>query len=101
MFLFSTNTKDKLEGKYVLIEGKSVYDSFSFKGKSTVVIESFGMEFVTSYVKDENYLRIEAEPSHLLLKVQSKILLSVKDLHPESILKSLYGKKIKHLKPSI
>ena len=69
---FSTNTKDKLEGKYVLIEGKSVYDSFSFKGKSTVVIESFGMEFVTSYVKDENYLRIEAEPSHLLLKVQSK-----------------------------
>ena len=68
----SQKTKDKLEGKYVLIEGKSFYDSFSFKGKSTVVIESLGMEFVTSYVKDENYLRIEAEPSHLLLKIQSK-----------------------------
>lgn len=69
---YSQNTKNKLEGKYVLISGKSFYDSFNFKGKSTVVIESFGMEFVTSYVKDENYLRIEAEPSHLLLKVQSK-----------------------------
>ena len=71
-YFSSQKTKDKLEGKYVLIDGKSIYDSFSFKGQSTVVIESFGMQFVTSYVKDENYLRIEAEPSHLLLKVQSK-----------------------------
>ena len=68
----SQKTKDKLEGKYILIEGKSIYNSFSFKGQSTIVIESFGMEFVTSYVKDEDYLRIEAEPSHLLLKIQSK-----------------------------
>ena len=68
----SQKTKDKLEGKFVLLEGKSVYDSFSFKGKSTVVVESVGMEFVTSYVKDEEYLRIESEPSNLLLKIQSK-----------------------------
>ena len=68
----SQKTKDKLEGKYVLLKGKSAYDSFSFKGKSTVVVEAFGMEFVTSYVKDEEYLRIESDPGNLLLKVQSK-----------------------------
>lgn len=69
---YSQNTKNKLEGKYVLISGKSFYDSFNFKGKSTVVIESLGMEFVTSYIEDEEYLRIESEPSNLLLKLQSK-----------------------------
>lgn len=68
----SSKKSDNLEGKYILIEGKSFYDSFSFKGKSTVIIESIGMEFVTSYVKDEEYLRIEVEPSQLLLKIQSK-----------------------------
>ncbi|WP_233587543.1 energy transducer TonB [Parabacteroides sp. AF18-52] len=70
---FSSSVKSEhIEEKYILIEGKSAYDSFNFKGKSTVIIGSLGMEFVTSYVKDEEYLRIESEPSNLLLKVQSK-----------------------------
>lgn len=69
------NIKDsayRIEGKFFLVEGKSVYDSFDFKGKSTVVINSFGLDFVTTYTKDEEYLRIDANPTDILLKIHSK-----------------------------
>lgn len=61
-----------INGKYILVEGNSFYSSFDFKGKSTVSIHSFGIDYVTSYIRDNEYLRIETEPFNLLLKIDSK-----------------------------
>ena len=53
------------------------YKSLTFKGKTTVVIKDaiLGMDFPTSYERDENYIRIKTDKSDLLLEiVDSKTL---------------------------
>lgn len=59
-----------LEGAYVS-KDNPFYKSFTFKGKSTVVIKDaiFGLDFVSSYEKDENFLRIKTDKSDLLLQI--------------------------------
>lgn len=59
-----------LKGTYVS-EDNLLYRSFTFKGKSTVVLKDgiIGFEHVLSYEKDENFIRIKSTPSDLLLKV--------------------------------
>jgi hypothetical protein len=61
----------QLQGTYVSKDSR-FYRKLVFKGKTTVVIIDafFGMSFPTSYVLDENYIRIRTDKSDLLLEVQ-------------------------------
>jgi len=65
------NTKTLLlEGTYTS-QDNLLYKSFTFKGKSTVILKDaiIGFEHVSSYEKDENFIRIKATPSDLLLQI--------------------------------
>ncbi len=78
-----------LSGTYIS-EDNLLYRSLTFKGKSTVVITDafIGMEFPTSYVRDENFIRIKTDLSDLLLE------LSAPDtLVGEGFIKGCYVKK--------
>lgn len=59
-----------LSGTYTSTDNP-FYQSLTFKGKTTVVIKDaiFGMEYPTSYERDENYIRIETDKSDLLLEL--------------------------------
>lgn len=62
-----------LEGKYVLIEGKSLYPAFEFLGESTVVVDALGLiRFPLGYVRDHDYIRIVSPNGNILLKVHSE-----------------------------
>lgn len=62
-----------LEGTY-LSNDNLLYKSFTFKGKSTVVIKDglIGFDFVTSYERDENFIRVKTDKSDLLLQLVTK-----------------------------
>ena len=59
-----------LSGTYTSTDNP-FYQSLTFKGKTTVVIKDaiFGIEYPTSYERDENYIRIETDKSDLLLEL--------------------------------
>ncbi len=60
------NMKDILE-----ISGeRGIYSTLIFKGKNTVVIKSFQLEFATSYEMDGDYIKIKTESTDLLFKVK-------------------------------
>ena len=77
------------EGTYVSDENP-IYKSLSFKGKNTVVIRDgfLGMEHVTEYVMDDNFIRIKTEPSDLLFEIISR-----DTLKGEGFAKGLYVKE--------
>lgn len=54
------------------ISETSIYRKLTFKGKSTVVIydKFIGIPFPTSYVIDEDYIRITTDKSDLLLRIK-------------------------------
>lgn len=60
-----------LEGTYVT-ENNLFYKSLTFRGESTVTIKDgiFGLEFTSSYTKDENLIRIQTDKSDLLLEIK-------------------------------
>lgn len=61
----------RLKGTYVSYDNK-FYKKLIFKGKTTVVIVDaiFGFSFPTSYVLDENFIRIRTDQSDLLLEIK-------------------------------
>lgn len=65
-----TPKNTSLEGTYIS-EDNLFYKSFTFKGQSTVVLKDaiIGFEHVLSYERDENFIRIKATPSDLLLQI--------------------------------
>ena len=52
--------------------GKSscLYDQLEFKGNNTVVITALGQTYSTSYVVDDDYVRIKTDKTDLLLKIK-------------------------------
>jgi hypothetical protein len=68
-----------------------IYAKLVFKGKSTVVIYDgfIGIPFPTSYVIDENYIRIRTDKSDLLLKIKDS-----KTLEGEGWAKGTYIKQL-------
>lgn len=69
-----STTSNSLSGLYKS-KANGIYSAFEFKGKSTVVITSLGMQFPTEYVRDENFIRVKTDKSDLLLEVKSDLLL--------------------------
>lgn len=63
-----------LSGFYKNTKG-GIYSGFEFKGKSTVIVNSLGMEFPSEYVRDENFIRIKTDKSDLLLEMKSENIL--------------------------
>ncbi len=49
-----------------------VYQKFIFKGKSTVVIETMGMEFASTYFIDDSLIRIKTDKSDLILTIKNE-----------------------------
>lgn len=64
---------NSLEGTY-LSNDNLLYKSFTFKGKSTVVIKDdlIGFDFVTNYERDGNYIKIKTDKSDLLLEIVTR-----------------------------
>ena len=60
-----------LNGTYISDSDRALYQSFTFKGNSTVVIKDgiFGFDFATIYEKDGNLIRIKTDQSDLLLEI--------------------------------
>ena len=60
-----------LNGTYISDSDRALYQSFTFKGNSTVVIKDgiFGFDFATSYEKDGNLICIKTDQSDLLLEI--------------------------------
>ena len=60
-----------LDGTYISDSDRALYQSFTFKGNSTVVIKDgiFGFDFATSYEKDGNLICIKTDQSDLLLEI--------------------------------
>ena len=58
------------EGTFVS-EDNPLYKSLTFKGRKTVVIQDgiIGMDFVTEYDKDEEFLRVKTDKSDLLFEI--------------------------------
>ena len=77
------------EGTYISDENP-IYKSLTFKGNNTVVIRDgfLGMEHVSEYIIDDNFIRIKAEPSDLLFEIISRDTLS-----GEGFAKGLYIKE--------
>lgn len=68
----------------------SIYRKLVFKGKSTVVIydKFIGIPFPTSYVIDEDYIRITTDKSDLLLRIKDN-----KTLEGEGWAKGVFKKE--------
>ena len=67
------DTPIKIEGKYILVEGKSLYPAFEFLGESTVVVDALGLvRFPLGYVRDNDYIRIVSTNGNILLKAHSE-----------------------------
>ena len=75
-----------LNGIYVCKKG--IYNKLEFKGKSTVIVYSMGIPFPTSYVVDEDYIRIKTDKSDLLLQIKDS-----KTLIGEGFAKGTFNKK--------
>lgn len=75
-----------LRGEYICKTG--LYNKLVFKGKSTVVVYGLGIPFPTSYVIDENYIRIKTDKSDLLLQIKDS-----RTLIGEGFAKGKYEKK--------
>jgi hypothetical protein len=60
-----------LQGTYISFDNP-YYHKLVFKGKTTVVVIDaiFGMSFASSYVLDEDYIRIRTDKSDLLLQIK-------------------------------
>lgn len=60
----------RIDGAYVS-KDNPFYKSFTFKGNSTVIIKDaiLGFDYVSSYEKDENFIRIKTDKSDLLLEI--------------------------------
>lgn len=65
-------TYSRLQGTYIS-KDNPFYRKLVFKGKTTVTIIDaiFGFPFTSSYVLDENYIRIRTDKSDLLLEVKN------------------------------
>lgn len=50
----------------------SLYPILNFKGKSTIVIKTIMGPFVTSYERDEEFIRVKSDTSDLLFEVVSE-----------------------------
>ncbi len=81
-------TSNTLSGTYTS-DDNPFYKSLVFKGKSTVVIKTiFGIDFPTSYERDENFIRIKTDKSDLLLEIKD-----AKTLVGEGFAKGTFVKK--------
>lgn len=62
--------KLSLEGTYTS-KDNPFYKSLTFKGQSTVVIKDkiFGLDYPSSYEKDDDFIRIKTDKSDLLLQI--------------------------------